>query len=803
MNLLPPALFCTPYGGFTSDGQEYVITRPDTPRPWVNVVSNGDYGFIVSQVGGGYSWRTHASLNRLTRWDQDLIRDEDGRYLYLRDNESEDVWSAAWQPTQPKYQSYECRHGLGYTSFRSTFAGVDCTWTLTVAPEDPVEIWLVELSNQTDHPRSLSLISYMEWLLGAAPDWHREFHRIFIETSFNKAAGAILAHKNLWEVPGSSGPGWNRGWPYTAFHAAGPAVAGFETNKISFLGNYGRKALPHAVQQGHLEGHYGRWGDGIGALHVTVGLQPGESKAVVFVLGAADNDDHALTLAKRYTQVPEAQHALEVMREGWNKRLGSLRIESPDEALNLLSNTWLPYQVISCRLWGRSAYYQMGGAYGFRDQLQDSLVWLLLGQSEKTLQQVRLHATHQYADGSVLHWWHPLAESGLRTGCSDDLLWLPFVLGHFVEETGDISAFDIKESYLDDNQPATLWDHCARAIQRVLGRFSPRGLPLIGDCDWNDGLNACGYLEKGESIWLAQFLFKLLNQFADYAQILHKAEISQEYRKCAALLFKAVQEYGWDGAWYWGASTDDGRLLGSHTTAEGSIFLNTQTWAILSGLSTPERTASAWASMEKHLLSLHGPLVLAPAYQTPDSSIGYITRYAPGLRENGGVYTHAAAWALLAACQLGNTRQAYQIFRAIAPPIIGMNPESYAAEPYVTPGNIDGPDSPNFGRGGWSWYTGSAQWLLRSIWDGLLGIQARLDGLHITPCLPAEWEQVSVQRIFRGCTYQIEISNPERLEHGKYQLWLDGQKLESNTLICPDSGCQKTHLVRVIRTPNV
>lgn len=800
LNPSPAMLFTTPYGGFTEDGGEYVITNPQTPRPWVNVVSNGDYGFVVSQAGGGYSWRTHASLNRLTRWDQDLVRDEDGRYLYLRDDESGEVWSAAWQPTQPNFQSYECRHAPGSTSYRSQHAGVECAWTLTVAPEDPLEIWLVELTNRRETACSLSLFSYMEWLLGAAPDWHREFHRIFIDTAFDKDAGAILAHKNLWEVPGSSGPGWNRGWPYTAFHAAGPAVIGFETDKSAFLGQYGRKALPQAVRRGSLEGHAGRWGDGIGALHVSVHLLPGQTQTVVFVLGAADSDQQAIALAKRYTQASEARRALESTRAGWKERVAALRVDTPDTAMNLLTNTWLPYQAISGRLWGRSAYYQTGGAYGFRDQLQDSLVWLLLGQPEKTLDQIRLHAAHQFADGSVQHWWHPLAESGLRTGCSDDLLWLPYVLGHFIEETGDLTAIELTEPYLDDERATSLWDHCERAIGRALARFSPRGLPLIGDCDWNDGLNACGFREQGESIWLAQFLYGLLQQFGKYAERLSHGEAAENYQRRADLLFQAVQEFGWDGEWYWGASTDDGRLLGSHISAEGSIFLNTQSWAVLSGLSTPGRTESAWSAVEKRLLSPHGPLLLVPAYQTPDPNIGYITRYAPGLRENGGVYTHAAAWALLAACQLGKNQQAYDIFRAIAPPLHGLDPDAYAAEPYVTPGNIDGPDSPHFGRGGWSWYSGSAQWLLRAIMDGMLGIQARFDGLHIAPCLPVDWEKVSVRRIFRGCTYQIEIRNPDRLERGQYHVWLDGSKLEGNVLPPHQGACAGVHTVLAVLT---
>src|SRR6266542_4140795 len=355
--------------------------------PWINVISNGDYGMVLSQAGSGYSWRTHASLNRITRWEQDLIRDEWGKYLYVRDAASGEFWSPTWQPCGAKLEEYRVRHGFGYSAIAARRGDLLSEVTYTVPLDAACELWIVQLRNQGSTPRRLQLFSYFEWGLGAAPDWHREFHRIFIETSYDAEHGALLANKVLWDLPGQQGPHWNRSWPYVAFHSAS--------------------------------------------------LPPGAATEVVFVLGAADDRAEALALAERFHDPAAAHAALAEVRQFWDALVGELAIDTPDPAFNLMANGWLQYQAIAGRLWGRTAYYQTGGAYGFRDQLQDSLIWLLVGRPEKTLEQIRLHAAHQYQDGVALHWWHPLAESGLRSGYSDDLLWLPFVTLYYIHETGD------------------------------------------------------------------------------------------------------------------------------------------------------------------------------------------------------------------------------------------------------------------------------------------------------------------------------------------------------------------------------
>jgi cellobiose phosphorylase len=782
--------FKSEYGYFTEDGREYMITRPDTPKPWVNVISNGDYGFVVSQAGGGYSWRSHASLNRITRWNQDLVRDADGRFLYLRDEENGDFWSLTWQPTQPDYEHFECHHKLGSTEFVTRRAGIEARWTLSIAPDAPVEIWRVTLRNLGTKPRRLSLFSYLEWLLGAAPDWHREFHKTFIETAFEREGSVILATKCNWEPPIPENSHWNINWPYVAFHCASHGIAGFETDKQAFLGQYGSLANPQALRRAGLQGITGRWVDAIASIQITLNLAPNAEETAIFVLGAADDRAQALDLAKRFMQPQVAEAALTQTHAGWQERTSRLQVESPDPALNLMTNNWLIYQTISCRLWGRSAYYQTGGAFGFRDQLQDSLIFLLLGQAELTLAQIRLHARHQFVDGSVHHWWHPLPalgaekeiESGVRTKISDNRLWLCYVMARYLEETADFSTLDLTEPFVDDPMPHTLWEHCLRALNLALETLSPRGLPLIGGGDWNDGLNAVGVQGKGESVWLGHFLFGLLNDFANYAEHRGEASLAQRYRESAAALRDAINQVAWDGEWYWRATNDKGELLGSHLNPEGRIFLNAQTWAILSNTASPERAAQVWGSLEKWLLKDYGPLLLYPAYHTPDPAIGYLSRYAPGIRENGGVYTHAATWALLAACRLGLREKAYDLYRRICPPVRGLDPELYQGEPYVTPGNVDGPDSPNYGRGAWTWYSGSAQWLLRVTLDGLFGLHPTLDGLCIAPCLPPDWKTCRVKRYFRGSLYEIEYRD---LSGTKVHLTLDGNPVDGDTLPLP------------------
>ena len=772
--------FETEYGHFSNDGLEYIITRPDTPMPWVNVVSNGDYGFVISQAGGGYSFRTHAGLNRLTRWEQDLVRDEWGKHLYIRDRESGEVWSAAWQPAGRSLQGYRARHGMGYSVIESHYGDVAASLTVFVPQGEPLEIWLLRLENRGSKPKRLQLASYFEWCLGNAPDVHREFHRLFIDTRYH-SSGTLLATKVLWELPVADLVGWNRSWPYVAFHGA-PRVSSFETDKKAFLGRNGQSFRPGSL--GHDRGgeHQGRFVDAVGSLRVEVDLAPGETREIVFTLGAADNQAQALELAEKYRDPTKAHAALQAVKEFWRAAIGGLEVQTPDPAFNLMSR-WLSYQAISGRLFARTAYYQTGGAFGFRDQLQDSLVWLLLGRPEKTLEQIKLHAAHQFQDGTVLHWWHPLAETGSKSDYSDDLLWLAFATLYYLWETGDAKALEIELPFYDGGS-ASLLEHIQRAFDLALSRKSPRGLPLILGADWNDGLNATGKRGKGESIWMSHFLYFLLTNWSKLPLL--SQEERQRLQQEAASIRQATNLYGWDGAWYWRATTDSGQVLGSKNSPEGKIFLNAQTWAVLSGLAPSERAERAMGSAHEYLYQPYGPLLLAPAYSVPDPQIGYLTRYAPGLRENGGVYMHAACWAILAERKIYGADAAYRVWKSTCPIYRGANPDAYAAEPYVMPGNVDGPLSPTPGRAGWTWYTGSAAWNLRAMVEGVLGVEASLEGLWLNPELPQEWNDFKLTRSYRGATYHIEVRR--KTQDQEKGCWVDGEPWQKPTLPIRTSG---------------
>jgi len=771
--------FKTKYGYFSNDGKEYLITTPRTPRPWINVISNGDYGLTISQTGSGYSWRTHAQLNRITRWEQDLIKDEWGKYIYLRD-EKGNIWSAGWKPVCHEPDRYICRHGLGYSVIESSNFGIASSLLMFVPNDEPLEIWKLVLRNNTKKTKKLSLFSFFEWCLGQAPDWHREFHKSFIETSYEARLYALFATKRLWEIPTERGH-WNAEWGYVAFHSCNVKPTAFDTDKETFLGMYGNQRLPEAVRENKLTKRAGNWLDHIASLQLNITLEPHEEKTICFTLGATEFKDEAAGLIKKYHSSQEVDIALANVRQRWDNLLSTVEIDTPDDATNIMLNTWLKYQAISGRLWGRTAYYQTGGAIGFRDQLQDSQIFLPI-DSVQTKKQILLHARHQFKDGSVYHWWHPISEIGLQNKITDNLLWLPFVVNSYLNETNDFGVLAQREPFADDVGAAALYDHCVRAIDKALARFSERGLPLIGAGDWNDGLSAVGLDMKGESVWLGHFLHRILIDFAVLAEQQHEAEQARVYRERAQRLKDVLNTLAWDGEWYYRGTKDNGEKIGSKENVEGQIYLNAQTWAVIAGVADRERAEQVMNMVEEKLEYKAGPLLLYPGYKTPDKFIGYLSRYASGMRENGGVYTHAATWAVIAEALLGRGDEAFRMFSKINPINRGKKPDEYFAEPYVTPGNIEGPDSKFYGRGGWTWYSGSATWLFKVGLEWILGIRPTLEGLVIDPCIPAAWGGFKVRREFRGATYFIEVKNPEHVNHGLKEILIEGDKYAEQCL---------------------
>ncbi len=786
--------FKSSYGYFSDDGKEYIITTPITPRPWGNVISNSDYGMMISQTGSGYSWRGNAGQNRITRSFQDLIKDNWGKYFYIRDLKRNTYWSAAYKPVMHPYESFSVVHGIGYSRFIQKIEDIESELLVFVSANDPVEIFQLTLRNAGQESRELDVTSYAEWLLGFAPDEHREFHKLFIETSADAPNQTVYARKCLWGFPDDRGRHNNIDWPYTAFMSVSEPLKSFDCDKESFLGLYQNDDKPHAMSLPQLAGKSGRFTDAIAALQVEVHLAPGEAKTIVFTLGVAeDGREDAADLIERYTSVEKSRKALQEVHQFWSRFLDGEKVETPDEALNFMTNTWLKYQSISCRLWGKSAFYQVSAGYGFRDQLQDSLIFLV-GEPEFTRKQLLMHAAQQFIEGDVFHWWFSIRGGGPRTNCSDDLLWLPFILDAYLQETDDLDILDESIPYLN-GAPEPLYDHCKRAIERSFSRFSPRGIPLMGDHDWNDGLSAVGTLLKGESFWVAEFLYMILGNFIPLARLRGDDGFADKCQIVRDNLKDALNRYGWDGEWYMQATTDDGLLLGSITNDEGKIFLMPNTWAVISGAADEQRAALAMNSVTKYLLRDFGTLLNYPAFTKPRPDIGYVTRYAPGLRENGGVYTHAATWAVWAYTLVGQPNLAYEAYRRICPPNRSGDIDTYKAEPYVTPGNIDGPLSEYYGRGGWTWYTGSSQWLHRVATHWILGIRPQKDGLLVDPSIPSDWSEYRVTRKFRNATYEISVHNPAHLHSGVKSMSVDGVMVQGNLIPIFADGL--THRVEV------
>lgn len=779
------------YGRFDGTGDEYVIHDVRTPRPWINVLANERYGVVLSQAGGGFSWFENCQIYRLSRWEQDLVQDAQGRFLYVQDEDGR-IWSTTYQPTRVDAELEEVRHGLGATTFVREVDGIETRHTVFVPREEPCELWLVRLTNRSGRARRLRLASYLEWHLGGIGDWHREFHRLFVECQAEGDAMFAWKHAGLEE---------GRRDPLEAPHAAfvrwlGVNAVEWCASKVAWLGPCGDPASPDALGAPHMPRGEARWDDPVAAGATWVQLAPGETRTVGLVIGAGTDRAEARALAQAWS-IETAELELDATRRHWRALGRAAEVDTPDEALNVLTNAWLPYQAVAGRMMARCAYYQQGGAYGYRDQLQDSLL-MLARDPARTERQIVIHAEAMYGDGGVRHWWHPGRPVFVESRHSDTCLWLAFALSETLRETGSHAILDRRCTFLDRStqlpgSEGTVLDHALRGIGRALERRSPRGVPLIGAGDWNDGLSHAGLDGRGESFWLAMFLYDVLRRWepilAGRGMERERATFSAE----AEALRQAVETHGWDGEWYLAGTRDDGRPFGSSENAEGQVFLNPQTWAVISGIASPDRAAKAMEIVRQRLVKDYGALLLDPAFSQVDPYIGYITRYAPGVRENGGVYSHASTWAVQAFAMLGDAATAHAIYCGMAPPLrSAANADAYAAEPYVMPGNVDGPDSPYEGRAGWTWYTGSATWMTRMALEWICGVRASDAGLIIAPCTPADWDRYRVRRQYRGDVFDIEIE-------GRGQV----RSVEVDGSVCTHplaaSGERRRRRVRVVR----
>jgi len=749
------------YGYFSDGGKTYTITDWRTPKPWINVISNGTWGLTISQTGGGYSWHTHAMLNRITRWNQDIISDNYGKYFFIRDNDGGKTVSLTPQPMQPKAAAFSCVHGPGYTEFHAEFPGFSAKTSVFVPLGLDCEIWEIDVKNVSKTKKDLSLFNYLELLLGAFPDWHREFTKTFITTEYSSRHNAIVANNKLWTATVAGDSSWNKDWHYSAFFMSDQAPDGYECDRQKFVGQYNDIKTANAFSEKKLSDTTGTGFDQMIAYRFDFTLEPGGSKKIKFCLGAVKKEELKKSLPVYFKKAfGETVKLKKELAAHWDAIFDKLKVETPDPAVNVLINYWLKYQTVSCRLLARTAYYQGGGAFGFRDQLQDSQIYLTL-DPEKTKKQLLAHAAHQRKDGIVQHWWHPISDEGRFTEITDNLLWLPFVTFNYLKETGDLEFMKVKADFFDGGR-ASMMQHVVKAVDKALSRRSPRGLSLIGEGDWNDGLNAVGPKWKGESIWLSLFLLTILNEFVEVLKRSGApAAQAKKYSAESAKLKSAIMKYGHKDLHFYCATKDGGEIIGAPGAKECDLYLNSQTWAVISGIVDKKSSVKILDRVKKRLYKDYGILLFTPAFSKADKSVGYLSRYAPAVRENGGVYTHAATWAIIAQAMAGNTADVYDTFKRICPPLSSnKNPDRYKGEPYVTPGNIEGPESQNEGQGAWTWYTGSSGWLYKAVIERLLGVRVEYGKIVVDPMLPASWGGFYIERTVAGKKVGISVTKP-------------------------------------------
>ena len=674
-----------------------------------------------------------------------------GEAFYLRDQDSGHFWS----PTPlPCGGAAPCvtRHGFGTSVFEHAEGGIRSELRVYVDLEAPVKFSVLKLANRSGRPRRLSATGYVEWVLGDL----RPKTAMHVVTQIDAKSGALHA-RNAYNVEFAD---------RTAFFHVDDPSRSVSADRTEFLGRNGTLANPAAMRRAQLSNKVGAGLDPCGALQVAFELADGEEREIVFTLGVVEGPP------------VDARRALQRVAQHWERTLGAVQVETPDRSFDLLANGWLPYQTLACRLWARSGHYQSGGAFGFRDQLQDVMA-LLHAEPRLAREHLLRCAAHQFRDGDVQHWWHPPSGRGVRTHCSDDYLWLPWAAARYVLATGDAAVLQEPAQFLegravnpeDDSyydlparstETASLYQHCARAVERGLLRFGEHGLPLIGSGDWNDGMDQVGAKGRGESVWLAFFLFDVLTRFSVLAQAQGDLALAQRCLSEAARLRENIEQHGWDGEWYRRAYFDDGAALGSAGNTECRIDSIAQSWSVLSGAGGAERSRSAMEALDRHLVRRQDGLVklLDPPFDQGASNPGYIKGYVPGVRENGGQYTHAAIWAAMAFAELGDHRRAWELFAMINPINHTQSAAAlatYKVEPYVMAADVYAA-APHVGRGGWTWYTGSAGWMYRLALESLLGLRLEGDKLRIVPCLPESWPGFKLSYRYGETLYRIEVA---------------------------------------------
>lgn len=802
---LPPLEFFNGLGGFVEDGREYVIVLDKgqwTPAPWINVIANAEFGFTVSELGSGCTWCGNSRENQLTPWSNDPVSDPPGEVFYLRDDETNELWSPTALPIRVDNTSYVIRHGQGYSRFEHASHGIHSDLLQFVSPDDPVKISSLTLTNVSGRTRRLTVAAYVEWVLGSS----RTVTASHVITEMDPETGAMFA-VNPWDMEFGE---------RIAFADLAGRQTGWTANRTEFIGPNGSLDAPVGLLSPKaLKKRVGAGLDPCAALKTVIELEPNGRTEIVFLLGQGKDRAHARELVQRYRETKVATTFAQV-KQAWEQVLAKVQVKTPDRELDLLLNRWLLYQSLSCRMWARAAFYQVGGAFGFRDQLQDCMA-LAVARPDLARSHILHAASRQFVEGDVQHWWHPPTGRGVRTHFSDDRVWLPYVVSHYVRVSGDAGVLEEDVPFLEgpqlepeqddayyeptqSMQHATLFEHCARALDLSL-KTGVHGLPLMGSGDWNDGMNRVGNQGKGESVWMAWFLLATLSEFAHVAEGRGEQERASRWREHANQLKAAVEAEGWDGAWYRRAFFDDGSPLGSAANAECRIDSIAQSWGVISGAAEAERAQRAMNSVREYLVRYGDDLVLlfTPPFDKTERDPGYIKSYPPGVRENGGQYTHAAIWSVIAYAMLGDGDQAAELLHMLNPikrTATRTGVYAYKVEPYVLAADIYA-EPPHVRRGGWTWYTGAAGWYYRAGIEWVLGLQVRADQLVFDPCIPRAWRSFSISYQHENTRYEIAVENPNEVTRGVVTIELDGERQPNgNSITLQDDG--RLHRVRVV-----